>query len=415
MEFTLSRTVEAPSFDRYSDAVVSRVTVSSFCYRTALFLYCITYYCGAVNTDFIFGIPIGTTSRVLQGLGAGFLVISIITCYASSKLNLMATILGCAVAGMSLYFTKTTTISWLLLLAIASVGCRHEDTYSTILIAVLSVFILVILLNITGHIKDVTMTRANSMAIRRSMGFAHPNNFGQMVLIAYASYCVLCRNGKHKAQRVVLAILACAIVIYISDSRSAALGIGAMCLLSIVRDAWNLRHLRVSLQKLCEFMIVACAVVSVALLLMYMCGNQLALRIDSLITGRIYYEAYFWERYFPSLFGVAFSNAQTLLSSTGTYYIDAPVIIDNSYIRLFVQYGIVPAAVIIVLTLVGIHRCDEYQYVMPLFGLIVYGVIGLFENGLIYAPIDFFIVPILGLAYAERKSLHNSAFDRNLT
>lgn len=252
-------------------------------------------------------------------------------------------------------------------------------------ILLLSIFIC----NRMGLIINLNLTRNNS--VRTDIGFSHPNVFGAYLMVICMSWMII-RYEKLKIYDYLIFI---AITVYIwlgPNSRSSSLTLVLMMLALPLFKKWG--HL--FKKKIIQIFLSLCY--PLGFLLSYICSlfysseNNLLTLIDKILSGRISLANVFLLNYSPTLFGQKLklvSSAQISLKG-GT-----SAILDNAYIRMYLETGIIPTIIFICIMVTAIYYLIDKGHYNLVLCLCLFSVYGLFEYRINKISVNFLLLAVV--------------------
>lgn len=237
--------------------------------------------------------------------------------------------------------------------------------------------LLIVGLYFLGFTNNYIMYR-DSGIIRSSMGFSHPNIFGAFVFSIYCEYLYINHQKLRTIFLIFLSLLVTFIISYFSDSRGSYLSVILLCGMVLF---YRFPIFKVFDNKLVKtainYSFVIFALFSVFLSLKYVPTSNFFLKLDSILSGRIKFGNMFLNDYSIKLLG-------NRLHLVGTYEAhltgQRSLILDNSYIKLILQYGVIPFLIFMISyikTSKIMYNKSDYVFVIIFF---IYAIRGLTEN-----------------------------------
>lgn len=373
------------------------VPVDNILYCVALSLYVVSYLIGSVNASVLFGISLPALSLVLQMCALVLLALKIVL-QRFSHLAVLCMLGLVVICGISISVNSALQVSWLVLLAVCAQNISWKSIAKSVLGASSFVLVAVVGLHLLGTIEAVTMARDG--IIRTSLGFAHPNNFGQVVFIAFSAAACLCY--KKKRWLLIVSAISIVAVLRLSNSRTAALGIVMLFTLSCLPDT---PHVLGVLWKIALALFLSLLLLSFVLPIVWDRNSTIIIEIDKLLSGRIYYSSYYLREYPVKMFGYDFAGISQLLSASGQYTIDAVIMLDNAYCRLLIQYGIIPFCLFCSFYLGAISSSNTTAPLLC--GLLTYALLGFSECSMLYPACNFYLVAASALLLSNVNSASN--------
>ena len=184
-----------------------------------------------------------------------------------------------------------------------------------------------------------------------NFGFVHSNHFGYIIFSIYVSINILKRNNNFFVDTC-LFLLAEAIL-YLSGCRTAQLIIIIYTLLKYI-------PLTKMTKKIATILPIGIIIGSAIMTFVYIDRNPVAVNINSMLSGRLWYQQQYYDRYGINLIG---NNIET--------YIGEPL--DNMYFRFLINFGIIGATVIILRLYRLIDKTNDKKMLAFYIAYIIYG------------------------------------------
>ena len=263
-------------------------------------------------------------------------------------------------------------------------------------IKIKSILLCVVLVAYILGMTDVYYMYRTDGTIRSSMGFSHPNIFATYVFSICCEYVYL--NYKNmKLYKVILLIIISFIITYFSDSRTAQFAIIILALIWYINNKFNIFKYKV-INKILTIMFIILTGVSYGTGMLYAQGNKIIEITDELLTGRIKCIYYFINKYDINLLG---NELELIGTREALEYNTSAKILDNSYIKILLQFGIVNYVLFVLLLYYGIKRAiKEKNYALCLIFLI-YFIYGISENALYLIRYNIFLLYFSNIIYLK--------------
>ena len=300
-------------------------------------------------------------------------LIFILRAHRSSHMNMAIKVIVLFALFASFYVSSELQVIKLYFLIIAFQGMdlgkfiRYDLMLKLLLIAVVLSFYFL------GLTDTYYMVREGGQ-IRSSMGFAHPNAFGAMLL----SLCIAIYYLKFEKLNFLyyLFFFAVSLVIrYFSDSRTSQLAIILLCIMHFV---YKKTLGKIFTKKTVLFVIsnsfLIFTVLSILLAYLYKIGNPYIIDLSKLLTGRIELMHLFMEEYDITLLGnkIEIVNAQSAVQTGRSFWV-----LDNGYLMLLLRYGIITYLILAVIIHNGIKKLfsnNNYACAIILFVFFIAGI-----------------------------------------
>jgi len=252
----------------------------------------------------------------------------------------------------------------------------------------------VIALTLLGLVENRLIGRSGGAAYRYALGFSHPNTLGMYVLSLCLGYLYIKYDSLKKRNYFVVMILGC-IMFYYTRSNTSFILIGLSILLVLVFKRWNIlikssQTAKVILLSFMPFM----ALLSFLSAIFYNPGTSFWRLMNRLTTGRTYFNKLFLDNYGVSLFG-----QQVHLVSGGraeTYGIGA-LILDNAYMSLAINFGIVSLVLLILASVLLIRRSLIFEDYGLLVAILIFSILGLMETGWFDIRVNWTLLSVASL------------------
>lgn len=258
------------------------------------------------------------------------------------------------------------------LLAMLCINKNEKDFVKAFFISSVILYVLTILLNEAGLLTSKNMYRVTQedVLIRYSLGFNHPNEvFLFFIPIAFAGYYLY---SDKKAYYVCL-IVASTILYEISYSRTGYITIICIIVLHLLRKS----IMKLNLNKVMPYILILLTFISIGMAKVY--GKDFDNEVSDALSQRPYYWNYYLEN--DKMFTLMGKNQEE------------EIYIDNFYIYLLVELGLVGYAIYFVVYSKALNRLvlDEKVIVIAL-GFFIYG---LSETNVIIGSINFLFAIML--------------------
>lgn len=204
------------------------------------------------------------------------------------------------------------------------------------------VTVVLFLLAATGIINNYSAIINGSL--KYAFGWLHPNNFAYQVVIIMIEAIYTSRK-KIKVREIFAIIMVLMVLWVVCASRTTIYAFILFLTIYLMADNGKLISLSIFRFFLCSIMPI-CGMVSWLLVWLYSKGNSFAIKMDSILTSRLTYSVRFLGVYPMTFWG----NEIHTVSTREHYLLGVrSEILDMSYIRLPLEYGIVFFVVFIIL------------------------------------------------------------------
>ena len=366
-----------------------RELVGQALFVSAFALFSLQFFLKNVSSPTLLGLSM---SDLRYGLHVGVLVV--LLCKAATQrttpLRWLVALAG-VVLGVAVYVSSgSTRIFWLFLFVACSQGVRVRHlAWTALLIWVPGIIITIGLAN-AGDASNVVAGRSSGIT-RYSMGFNHPNNFARLIFEVAMAYCVVCAT-RHRAlivtEAIVIALL-CIPCWFVADARTffvALIVLFFMCAADMFLPGPKSRRAAAVLFAFGAVFFVAS---SCYFMVAYDASNETHAAINTLMSQRLMLS----HGYFTQMPLAAFGNSADLFESIYLGTEEMEFVIDNDFIKLFVNEGVVATVVILAGMLwwyVSAVRMGRYDIVMV--GMTLFIVVGFTTSAVFTTCEDYFLI-----------------------
>lgn len=322
------------------------------------------------------------------GAVALFLVWMFLQKYSIKSFTVMITFLLIAV--LTYIATGETVFLIMLMTAMIFTSVDYKKAFRYLLNIRVLLLLVVIFASLVGilNINAISIVKGGttSAVVGYGLGYNHPNQLGCTVcvlLLMYACY----KNEKIKYRNIALIGVIELIAYIVTKNRTGAF-ISALLVIALLlykNKVASKRFINI-LEKSGKWIMPLCALLALGLPLMMASVSGRAkvvlYAINGIIGSRFTHSARVFENYSVPLFGgvIDFDKLQTLYQYS---------IVDNGYLRLIYNFGIVGFAVFMVLYFLTVRkliRKKEYIYIIA---IILMSLMGITENVLRSFALNF--------------------------
>ena len=336
---------------------------------------------------------------IINNIGLGILILAAINCVIINKYN-YKTLIGLIIVTIILILvtikSKDNLLLKVFILSIAFGDIEFKKFIKLdVIIRIIFMCVVISLYNI-GLTENYFMYREDG-TMRSSMGFAHPNNFGQYLLVICIDI-VLLRFKKLKFVDYVYVLLSIILINYFSNSRTSQICLGILFLIMIILR----KHINIINFKFIKLLIINSflifTIISILLANNYRENKEWAVQLNDLLSNRIAYASQFLEYYDINLLGNDIEMKYTQEARANS---EQPWVLDNSYLVVLLRYGLIAYIIIylIMLTITrDLYKRKEYSIIML---WLVYGINAMFENTLFKIQFNTLLIILASLLYKK--------------
>jgi len=296
--------------------------------------------------------------------------------------RIVVEILGTAIVVVSSYFSKSNTILtlWIFILAV-----REIDFDELIKVDFYTKFVLVFIVVLCYYLG---FTEKNEFYgyfgnIRSSIGFGNPNTFGYYIFSLCADY-IYSNNNRIKLKHSIVLIIISFIVGYLSNSRTSQFLIVLLAfstpIAKILKNIVKNKYFKIFILSL--FFI--CSLSSVYICKNYDSSNDVYYNLNEALSGRIFNAHRFLEKYDVSIIG----NEIELKTNDNSY----SYYLDNGYIKLLLNYGILVFMIIYIIYLKDFKKAFRNNNIFLILIFSIYLFYGLTENVMFWLSGNAFLL-----------------------
>ena len=270
-----------------------------------------------------------------------------------------------------------------MLLYIVSAYRVDINTVSKIIFVVELCLLIIIPFLSISNVIDTIYLYSSERGLRSSLGFSHPNRFGINVLTLCSAYSTF-RFPKVKFYDIAFYIFCCIAVSNISDSRTSSLLILLLpCINLLVKylKKCNKIHLLYYIFIVIYFVLLLS---SFSITILYNSNSSWQYNLNNLLSNRPFLWNYYYEHNLFTFFGRPDYSSIAMLGVNN-------FVIDNSFIKLMIVYGIVPLFIFIFIYFKIFQFILKYTY-MNVAGLFVIALSSFFEQISLSITLNYFIL-----------------------
>ncbi len=362
----------------------------------------ITKIIGSTTLKTICGVPIGTASSLANYLILVLLMIWMVFFQSYGKKEFAII----AIASIPFLLTAAASRNFSLLsgwmFIVAAKDVEFEKMIRAAYKALLFTILFVLVLYAGNILEDYTMVRDG--AVRRSLGFVHPNQLGVRLFQLIACHCYLHRH-KMKAVDYGIAAAAAVFVYIVPNSQSACMCIVILVLL-VGAGSLIERYAQGMLSFYGKGLAAAAAllnILSIVLSLTDVKRNAFLQQIDAWMSYRFSHSFEVLQVYGIPLWGQKVLLIEEERRKMGMTDGAGRLYLDNAYMTLLIKYGIVSYLIFSVAYLLLVNYCRMKKKYFIVSILLVYALYGVMENAVFMMSHNVFLLAFAGMMY-ERLS-----------
>lgn len=367
-------------------------------YYAAFALYVFVFSLDHTNFESFFFVDVDVLYKYAKPICAALLIARMCS-YRYSPLQFFAN----ASIGVLALITYYYTYDWNPILLFLFISAGQRICIKTLAKIALVVCLFVLLVTVVFSSFGVITTRytprfeGGIVSMRSSMGFTHPNQFGQAVLSICIAVAIIDFPVFH-ARRLFVYGIAAVLCYEVADSRTSVVCILLVVLMSFI--SWIcIKKNKSIVMAIAAIVIVAASVcLSFYMMINYTSSVAWMRELNRAIAQRFYLANWYYLSYPPRLFGRPIG---TFLYATRTFVQHGP---DNAFVRMLLQDGWITTVIFIgvyLLTLVRLWRLKRFDVCS--FGLMMYAIVAITESNSIFFAANYFLAGASCLLYGATQ------------
>ena len=228
---------------------------------------------------------------------------------------------------------------------------------------------------------------------RHSYGMVYPTDFAAHLFFGALVAMVLFEKKQNTMMRVWISILISSVAILTANAQTTMIcmiGFLVLCLLERL-----LRKYMRYMEKGLRWIPVICAGLFISVSCLYNPNNQILLKLDDSLSGRLSISNKAFHLYDIRLFG---QTIQEIGNGRSTEYREDYFFLDDSYVRILLEYGLILFVVVLAMLILISRKAMRYNRIVLMIALVAIGVHSIMEHHLIdlaYNPFLFSVFAIL--------------------
>lgn len=288
---------------------------------------------------------------------------------------------------ISYFFCSDYTLLFLPFLLIGFENVDFEKFIKVEFIVKACLFVLVLIFNYYGLTNTVFTYRDHGF-IRSSLGFSHPNVIGLYLLSMCAEF-VYIRGRNIKLFDILIWIIIAIIFDHYTDSRTSFFCIFLLLGITLIlKYSLNSKNIQIKKNMKIKMMILPFTLTIICFIfaILYKNNFQSFANYNKILSGRLYYWSYFIDSYNINFFGHYITKTKSILISSSR------LILDNSFIRIILEYGIISAISFYYIIYNLIKKAFNNNKIYLVMIIFIFMVAGLFENNLYQYQFNVFLL-----------------------
>ncbi len=309
-------------------------------------------------------------------LGLGILAITLLHKIFSADMKSRIFILFFSSLFFIVYITaKSPSLLVIFFLMVGMPDVEFSEFIEKDMFCRLILFIFVVIMYYLGMTNNFFSYRSGEF-IRSSMGFANPNTAGLFLMTLFADYCYL-RFNHMNLKNYLFIILGIIMIKYICDSRTNEIALILLLVLNILLTKVPFKEFFKNTLKYIIFFIPV-GILAMSLFLGYQYNGQgIYQKLNHSLSSRLSFSHYYLTHYDYTLFGqkIVRVNSREAKEKDIERYI-----LDNSYLSLVINFGILPTIGFMFLIFTTFFTAYRENNLAIISLIIVFFIIGFFEN-----------------------------------
>ena len=256
-----------------------------------------------------------------------------------------------------------------------------------------------------GLIEDLIYTtqRYGKEFFRHSYGIVYPTDYAAHLFYIVMAVMVLFEKKMTVAMRAWISLLVAGCVMMTSNAQTSMISLVVFAILCVVECLLG-KHMPWA-EKISRWAPVGCATVFMLLTCLYDESNALLLKLNGYLSGRLAISNKGLDMYSLKLFG---QNIIEEGNGRSTEVREDYFFLDDSYIRILLEYGIILCIVVLVILMFASKKAMEQNRRMIVIALVAIAVHSIMEHHLIdlsYNPFIYVLFASLADSSTESKKM----------
>lgn len=245
-------------------------------------------------------------------------------------------------AGISYIFSGNAMIvEWLLFIFVSEDILEKEKMLKYTCIVKMLILIVAVVLYFAGITESVVYYRDGKE--RRTLGFASPNTLGIIIFSIMVDYIYLRRNKINWRDYLGIVLIGLLIMKF-TNSRSIFISSSLLVLMIIFYKLTERKNIKFKIDYLMPILTIA----SFICMLLYIQNNPIIIKINEIISNRIYIASEYYKTYSIKFWGNKIKKYE--------YWIGYDQTIDNVYLNLIIIHGILMTIIVNIIGVIKLKR-----------------------------------------------------------
>lgn len=301
--------------------------------------------------------------------------------------------------GISTVINKNFVILKLMLLILGSKGIEFDDFIKFDFKIRTILFFLVMFLHTKGLTNDYLSYRNG--IIRNSMGFSHPNIFGLHVLVLNMELLYM-KQGKMNIISFIVGFISIFSINYFSDSRTSIYMLILLMLASVFLRFGKLEKLRNNkiFRVISENLFYILTAIIFIFVLQYRAETDLGIKINEILSSRIYCINNIIENYGFSLFG---KNIPLIATETARIMGLKPLVLDNAYFNILLRHGFFVYVIMGIIFSKSIERMFKDKKMFCVICMLLFIIYGISETHMFNVCYNVFLMYFANVIFRKKE------------
>lgn len=306
-----------------------------------------------------------------------------------SMLQLFVRIMVVGVLIISYYIVEAprVLVGWTIVLAVRI----NKDEFQKIVHRTWMFLLLFLMANISLYAMRITTSTQiyRDELLRWDWGMQHPNALGGLIFIL-CSFYIMDKFHDMKVMDYIFILFALIILWYGVNCRTAAMLLGLEFVFQIIGKLWGEKILNNKFMK--YFLLLTYPIMMLISYFgarLYSPNNRFFALFDRILSSRLSYGNYFLGKYRFALFG---QKIKMIYESVAAKKGVEPKILDNAYLRLYINFGAVETIIFIAINTAIIWWGIKQKRIEVVIIMVILALGGICETYFLYAYFNMFMI-----------------------